>query len=82
MAKNVLRKPEGALDITANLATAAASRNPNNVLSTLPEATNFYHTWKGLFLGKFVEFVPFKWNKKQIDYAHYTHLHPYKKTSF
>ena len=32
MAENVLKNPSGALDITANVATAAASRNPNNVM--------------------------------------------------
>ena len=30
MAKNVLKNPHRALDITANIATAAASRNPKN----------------------------------------------------
>ena len=54
MAKNVLKNPSRALDITANIATAAASRNPKNMISTLPERTTFYNTGKGLFLGKFV----------------------------
>ena len=44
LAKDVLKNPSRALDITANIATAAASRSPNNVLSTLPEVINFYHT--------------------------------------
>ena len=54
MAKNVLSKPGRALDITANIATAAASRNPKNVMSTLPELITFYNTGKGLYLDKFV----------------------------
>ena len=35
LAKKVLKNPLRALDITANIATAAASRSPKNVLSTL-----------------------------------------------
>ena len=54
MARNVLKKPSRALDFTANIATAAASRNPKNVMSTLPELITFYNTGKGLYLGKFV----------------------------
>ena len=54
MAKYVLKNPTRALDITANIATAAASRNPKNIMSTLPELITFYNTGKGLYLGKFV----------------------------
>ena len=54
MAKNVLKNPSRALDTTGNIATAAASRNPENVMSTLPELIIFYNTGKGLFLGNFV----------------------------
>ena len=54
MAKNVLKNPSRALDITANIATAAASRNPKNVMSTLPELITFYNTGKGLYLPKIV----------------------------
>ena len=54
MEKNLLKNPSRALDITANIATAAVSRNPKNVMSTLPELITFYNTGKGLFLGKFV----------------------------
>ena len=54
LTKNVLKNPSRALDITANIATAAASRSPKNVLSTLPEVINFYHTGKGLYLGKLI----------------------------
>ena len=54
MAKNVLSNPGRALDLTAKKATAAASRNSNQALSTLPEMITFYNTGKGLYLGKFV----------------------------
>ena len=58
------------LDITINIATAAASRNPRKVLSTLAEVINFYHTSVGVDLGIFVKFILIKWNKKQTDYTH------------
>ena len=54
MAKNVLSNPGRALDLTAKIATAAASRNSKQVLSTLPELITFYNTGKGLYLEKFV----------------------------
>ena len=54
LAKNALKSPSRFLEIGANVATAAASRNPTAALSALPEVFNFYHTGKGLYLGKFV----------------------------
>ena len=54
MAKNVLSNPGRALDLTAKIATAAASKNSKQALSTLPELITFYNTGKGLYLGKFV----------------------------
>ena len=54
MARNVLSNPGRALDLTAKIATAAASRNSKQALSTLPELITFYNTGKGLYLGKFV----------------------------
>ena len=54
MSKHVLSNPTGALDLTAKFATAAASRNSKQALSTLPELITFYNTGKGLYLGKFV----------------------------
>ena len=51
---NVLKNPGRALEIGANVATAAATKSPKAALSTLPEVINFYHTGKGLCLGKFV----------------------------
>ena len=54
LAKNVLSTPGRALDLTAKIATATATKSPKAVLSILPEVINFYHTGKGLYLGKFV----------------------------
>ena len=54
LAKNVISNPGRALDLTAQIATAAATKSPKAALSTLPEVINFYHTVKGLYLGKFV----------------------------
>ena len=54
LAKNVLSNPGRALDLTAEIATAAATKSPKAALSKLPEVINFYHTGKGLYLGKFV----------------------------
>ena len=54
VAKNVLSNPGRALDLTAKIANAAATKSPKAALSTLPEVINFYHTGKGLYLGKFV----------------------------
>ena len=53
MAKNVLSNPGRALDLTAKIATAAASRNSKQALSTLPELITFYHTGRGLYLPRF-----------------------------
>ena len=54
LAKNVLSNPGRALDLTAKIATAAATKSPKAALSTLPEVINFYHTGRGIYLGKFV----------------------------
>ena len=51
---NALKHPSRTLEIGANVATAAASRNPKAALSTIPEVINFYHEERGLQLGKFV----------------------------
>ena len=53
VAKNVLSNPGRALDLTAKIATAAASKNSKQALSTLPELIIFYNTGRGLYLGKF-----------------------------
>ena len=54
IATNVSKHPAQALEIGANVATAAASRNPKAALSTLPEVIKFYHEGRGLCLGKFI----------------------------
>ena len=54
LATNALKNPGRFLEIGANVATAAASRNPQAALSTLLEIIKFYHTDKGLCPGKFV----------------------------
>ena len=54
LAKNVLSNPGRALDLTAKIATAAATKSPKAALSTLPEVIKFYHEGKGMYLGKFV----------------------------
>ena len=52
LATNVLKSPGRALEITSNIATAAATKSPKAALSSLPEVISFYHTGKGLYLGK------------------------------
>ena len=54
LATNALKNPSRFLEIGANVATAAVTKNPKAALSALPEVINFYHTGKGLYLGKFV----------------------------
>ena len=54
LAKNVLINPGRALDLTGKRATAAASKNSKQTLSSLPELITFYNTGNGLYLGKFV----------------------------
>ena len=51
LATNALKNPARYLEIGSNVAAATASGNP---LSALSEVINFYHTGKGLYLGKFV----------------------------
>ena len=50
LASNALKNSARFLDIGAFV----ASRNPKAALSALPEVINFYHTGRGLYLGKFV----------------------------
>ena len=76
LASNVLKNPGWALEITSNIATAAATKSPKAALSSLPEVINFHHTGKSLYLGKFVYYMPYKCHIEQIDY---THLHHWKK---
>ena len=53
LATNALKNPSRFLEIGANVATAAVSKKPKAALSALPEVIKFYHTGKGLYLGKF-----------------------------
>ena len=54
IANNVPKDPSRCLEIGAKVATAAASRNPKNVLSTLPVVTNFYRKGRGVYLRNFI----------------------------
>ena len=54
LAKNVLSNLGRALDLTAKIATAGASKSPKAALSTLPEVINFYQPGKGVYLGEFI----------------------------
>ena len=54
MATKALKNQGRLLEIGANVASAAASRNPKAAFSTLPEVIKFYHTVKGLYVGKCV----------------------------
>ena len=54
LATIVSKNPGRALEKTSNIATAAVTKSPKAALSSLPEVINFYHTGKGLYLGKFV----------------------------
>ena len=57
LATNALKNPARFLEIGATFPTAVASRNPKAALSSLPEVINFYHTGKGIYLGKFVNII-------------------------
>ena len=70
MAKNLLNSLGGALEITSNIATALASRNARNVLSTLPDLVKSYLSGKRLYLGKLVWFMLYKRNKEQQSFIH------------
>ena len=54
LATNALKNSVRFHEIGANVATAAATKNPKAALSALPEVNNFYHTGKSLYLGIFV----------------------------
>ena len=69
LATNVLKNPARALEIGANVATAAANKNPEAALSTLPEVINVYHEGRGLYLGKIILVRLYKWIKNVIDHT-------------
>ena len=64
MAKNVIKNPRRDLDITANFATAAVSRNPKKPIKTLPELITCYNKCEGLYLDNFVIFMLIKKDQK------------------
>ena len=78
MAKNVLQNLGRAMEIGANVAQAFVSRNLKVDLSTLQELINFSHTRKGLYFGKFVCFMLYKWNNKHQHFT--TLLHYWSQT--
>ena len=51
--KKILNNPGRALEIAANIGTAAASKNPKLIAATAPDIIKFVHQGKGLYLGKF-----------------------------
>ena len=50
--KKILNNPGRALEIAANIGTAAASKNTKLIAATAPEVFKFIHQRKGLYLGK------------------------------
>ena len=64
LATNEIKSPPRALEITSNIATAAATKRA--ALSSWPEVINFQHTGRGLYLEKFVKFMLYKWKKQLI----------------
>ena len=49
---NILNNPGRALELAANIGTAAASKNPRMIAATAPDIIKFVHQGKGLYLGK------------------------------
>ena len=47
--KKILNNPGRALEIAANIGTAAASKNPKLIAATAPDVTKFVHQRKGLY---------------------------------
>ena len=50
--KKILKNPGRALEIAANIGTAAASKNPKLTAATAPDNIKFVYQGKGLYLGK------------------------------
>ena len=55
--KKILNNPASALEIAANIGTAAASENPELIAATAPEVIKFVHQGNGLYLGKFMKYI-------------------------
>ena len=50
--KKILNNPGRALELAANIGTAAASKNPRMIAATAPDIIKLVHQGKGLYLGK------------------------------
>ena len=50
--KKILNNPGRALELAANIGTAAASKNPKLIAATAPDIIKFVHQGKGLYLGQ------------------------------
>ena len=50
--KKILNNPGRALELAANIGTAAARKNPRMIAATAPDIIKFFHQGKGLYLGK------------------------------
>ena len=50
--KKILNNPGRALELAANIGTAAASKNTGMIAATAPDIIKFVHQGKGLYLGK------------------------------
>ena len=50
--KKILNNPGRALEIAANIGTAAASKNPKLIAATATDNIKFVYQGKGLYLGK------------------------------
>ena len=50
--KKILNNPDRALEIAANIGTAAPRKNPKLIAATAPDSIKFVHQGKGLYLGK------------------------------
>ena len=50
--KKILNNPGRAIEIAANIGTAAAIKNPKLIAATAPDIIKFVHQGKGLYLGK------------------------------
>ena len=50
--KKLLNNLGRALELAANIGTAAASKNPRMIAATAPDIIKFVHQGKGLYMGK------------------------------
>ena len=55
--KKILNNPARALEIAANIGTAAASKNPKLIAATAPDIKKFVHQGKGVYLGKIHKYI-------------------------